>query len=99
MLLPLALTKSMGSTRAVAGSCVSTEKPFHFRLHGLIHLDQRWPGAFESFAGEFFCRVNAEFAADGDFARRMIQNVRWTLGEDAVALGIRIGAQTEQHFA
>jgi hypothetical protein len=41
------------------------EKLFHLRLHRVIHLDERRPGAFEAFAGELLRRVDAEFAADG----------------------------------
>src|SRR5690242_17145491 len=50
--------------------CLSSasEKLSHLRLHVFIHFNQRWPRAFETFAGKFLRRVNAEFAAAGDFA-------------------------------
>jgi len=38
----------------------------NLRLHRGIHLDERRPGTFEAFAGEFLGRVYAQFAADGD---------------------------------
>ena len=38
---------------------------FHLRLHHGIHLDERRPGAFETFARQFLRRINAEFAAAG----------------------------------
>jgi hypothetical protein len=37
--------------------------------HFFAHINQRRPGAFESFAGEFLRRVNAQLAAAGDHAR------------------------------
>ena len=36
------------------------EKFFHLRLHRFVHFDQRWPRAFETFAGNFLRRVNAQ---------------------------------------
>ncbi len=63
-----------------------SKKLFHLRLHRGIHLDERRPGAFEAFAGEFLRRVEAEFAAAGDFTRRVVEHVRQALGEEAVAL-------------
>jgi hypothetical protein len=45
---------------------VTTEK--FLRLHAFVHLDERRPGAFETFARQFLRRINAEFAADGDLA-------------------------------
>ena len=54
---------------------------FHLRLHRFIHLDQRWPGAFETFAGNFLRRVNAQLAAAGDFARRVVEHVGRAFGE------------------
>jgi hypothetical protein len=39
------------------------EKFFHPRLHRGIHLDERRPGAFETFARKFLRRFDAEFAA------------------------------------
>jgi hypothetical protein len=55
-------------------SLVGAQDFFHLRLHRFIHLNQRRPGAFEAFAGNFLRRVNAEFAAAGDFARRMVKD-------------------------
>ena len=40
---------------------------FHLRLQRGIHLDEPRSGRFGAFAGEFLRRINAEFAADGDF--------------------------------
>ncbi len=74
-------------------------KRINFRLHRLIHLDERRPRAFETFAGNFLCRVNAELAAAGDFARRVVEHVGRAFGEDAVALRIGVGREMEQHFA
>src|SRR5262245_43541776 len=51
------------------------EQFLHFRLHAFINLDERRPGAFETFAREFLRRVNAEFAADGDFAGRGVEHI------------------------
>ena len=50
----------------------------------LVHLDERRPGALEVFAGEFLRRINAEFAADGDFAPGVVEHVGRAFGEDAV---------------
>jgi hypothetical protein len=36
--------------------------------HAFIHPDERRPGTFEAFTGQFLRRVNAEFAAAGNFA-------------------------------
>ena len=69
------------------------------RLHAFIHLDERRPGAFETFAGNFLRRVNAQLAAAGDFARRVVEHVGRAFGENAVALRIGVGREMEQHFA
>ena len=37
-------------------------------------MTKRGPGAFEAFAGEFFGGVEAEFAADGQFAGGVIED-------------------------
>ena len=57
------------------------EKLFHLRLHRFIHANQRRPGAFETFARNFLRRVNAELAADGDFAGRVVEHVGRAFGE------------------
>ena len=44
------------------------------------------------FAAEFLRRVDAEFAAAGDFARRMVEHVGRAFGEEALALRVGIGA-------
>ena len=49
-------------------SGLEVEKFLHLRLHGAIHPDKRRPGAFETFARQFLRRIDAEFAAGGDFA-------------------------------
>ena len=54
---------------------------FHLRLHAFIHLDQRRPRAFESFAGNFLRGVKTHFAPNGDFARRVVEHVRRAFGE------------------
>ena len=75
------------------------ETLFHLRLHTFIHLDERRPGAFETFAGNFLRRVNAQLAAAGDFARRMVEHVGRAFGEEAVALWVSVGGEMEQHLA
>ena len=42
------------------------------------------PGAFETFAWQFLRRVNAEFAAAGDFAGGVVQHVGRAFGEHLV---------------
>ena len=37
------------------------EQFFHLRLHRFIHLDERRPRAFETFAGNFLRRVQFHF--------------------------------------
>ena len=78
---------------------VGIKELFHLRLHAFIHLDERRPGAFETFTGNFLRRVNAQLAADGDFARRVVEHVGRTFGENAVALRIGVGREMKQHFA
>ena len=51
------------------------EHRLDIRLHRGIHLDERWPGAFEAFAGEFRGGVEALFAATGDFAGGVVEHV------------------------
>src|SRR5882724_338136 len=53
----------------------SAVERINFRLRGGLHLDERRPGAFEAFAGNFLRRVYAEFGADGDFARGVVEHV------------------------
>ena len=72
---------------------------FHLRLHRGIHLDQRRPGAFEAFAGNFLRRINAKFAAAGDFAGGVVEHVGRAFGEEAVALRVGVGAEAEEDFA
>ena len=47
-------------------------------------VDERRPGAFEAFARQFLRRINAEFAAAGDFAGGVVEHVGRAFGEDAV---------------
>jgi hypothetical protein len=47
------------------------EPHINFLLHRCIHLDERRPRAFETFAGNFLRRVKAALAAAGNCARRM----------------------------
>ena len=64
---------------------------------------------FETFARNFLRRVNAEFAAAGDFARGVVEHVGRAFGEDAVppsprlwrtgALRVGVGAEAEEDFA
>ena len=79
----------------VVGSRDSSEKLFHLRLHRRIHLDERRPGAFETFAGNFLRRINAEFAATGDFARGVVEHVGRAFGEEAVAWRIGVGRASD----
>lgn len=44
-----------------------SEQFLHLNLRAFIHLDEWRPGAFETFAGEFLRRVNAELVTDGAF--------------------------------
>ena len=44
-------------------------------------------------------RVNAGFAADGDFRSWRGRARRTAFGEDAVALRVGVGAETEEDFA
>ena len=72
------------------------ETLFHLRLHAFIHLDEREPSlsesfgltrrpvAFEGFAGKFLGRVNAEPAAAGDFAGRVVEDIGRVFGEENV---------------
>ena len=75
------------------------EPGINFLFHRLIHLDERRPGAFETFAGNFLRRVKTHFAAAGDFAGRVVKHVGRAFGEEAVALRIGVGREMEQHFA
>ena len=50
------------------GARSRTKQPDDLSVHRFFHLDKRRPGAFETFARQFVRRVEAEFAADGDFA-------------------------------
>jgi len=45
------------SRASKARGLLRIEKCFHLCLHAFIHLDERRLGAFETFAGEFLCRV------------------------------------------
>ena len=40
------------------------------------------PGTFEAFAWQFLGRVEADFAAAGDFAGGVVEYVGWAFGED-----------------
>jgi len=63
------------------------EKLLHLRFNAFIDLDERRPplsesfvptrrpGTFETFAGQFLRRVEAELAADGDFDRCVVELV------------------------
>jgi len=80
----------------VADSRSTSKKLFHLRLHRRFHLDERRPGAFEAFAGELIRRVNAQLAADGDFAAGGIDGVSAVRDggdvEDRIRLGQRLAA-------
>ena len=52
-----------------------SKQGIYFCLHRFIHLDERRPGAFETFAGNFLGRV------DVYFARRLIERVGRAFGE------------------
>src|SRR4051812_1084 len=66
---------------------------------GFGHADQRRPFAFETFAGEFFRRVETELGAHREFARGVIENVSRTLCKNTVALRISVRAQAEKNVA
>jgi len=61
----------------------------HLRLHCGIHLDERWPFAFETFARNFLRRVDAEFAAVGDFGGGVIERVGLSFDQKSVAPRVR----------
>jgi len=44
-------------------------------FYRFIHLDQRRPGAIETFSGQFLRRVNFETAAAGDFDGGVVEHV------------------------
>ena len=67
-------------------------------LDGGVHADEGGPGAVESFARQFACGVEAEFAADGHLGGCVIQHVGGAAGEDGVALGIGVRAQRYVNF-
>jgi len=55
-----------------------------------IRFDERRPRAFEAFAGQFLRRINAEFAAAGDFAGGVVEHVGSAFGED--------GSRSKSHW-
>src|SRR5215213_6457452 len=65
---------------------------------GFGHADQRRPFAFETLAGKFFGRVEAEFGTDGKFAGGVIQHISGPFRENAVALRVGIRAKAKQNF-
>ena len=83
------------------------KKLFNLRLHSCVHFDQRRPGTFEASAAKFLRRINAEFAADGNFARGVVEHVGRAFGEDAVppslslrrtgSLRVGVGAEADLH--
>ncbi len=77
----------------------SSKRQINFLPHDFIHLDERRPGAFETFARNFLRCVDAEFAAAGDFAGGVVEHVGRAFGEDAVALRVGVGAEAEEDFA
>jgi len=77
----------------------SSEQRVNFLSDVFIHFNQRRPGAFEAFAGNFLRRVYAEFAADGDFAGGVVEHVGRAFGEEAVALRVGVGAEAEEDSA
>ena len=54
----------------------------NFVANFFAHLDQGWPFALETFARHFLRRIDAEFAAAGDFARRVVEHVGRAFGEE-----------------
>src|SRR5437867_1008978 len=56
-------------------------------------------GASEAFAGEFPRRVNAEFAAGGDFDGSEVERVDRALGQEAFGLRVGVGAEAEEDIA
>src|SRR6516164_661145 len=64
-----------------------------------VHLDERWPGTFETLSGQLAGGIDSKFRADSNFARGMIQDVRRAFGENGIALWVSRGAQTEKDLA
>ena len=58
-----------------------SEQPVNLSADFIAHFNQRRPRAFETFAGNFLRRVNAQLAAAGDFARRVVEHVGRAFGE------------------
>ena len=69
------------------------KQPVNLSADFIAHFNQRRPGAFESFAGNFLRGVKTHFAAAGDFARGVVEHVRRAFGEEAVALRIGVGRE------
>jgi len=61
---------------------LSAQERIHFLFHPLIHPDQGRPFTFETFAGKFRGGVDAEFAADGDFAGSVVEHGGRPFGEN-----------------
>ena len=72
---------------------------FHSRLHAFIHLDERRPGAFETFARQFLRRVETLFAPDGDFARRVVEHVDDCSSRRESAHSLSVRFQCQEHIA
>ena len=67
--------------RVISFSQFSSEQRVHFLPHVFIHANQRRPRAFEAFARNFLRRVNAGFAAAGDFTGGVVEHVGRAFGE------------------
>jgi len=57
---------------------------FHLRLHHFIHLDERRPGAFETFARNLLRRVDAGLAAAVGFDRGVVEQVGRAFAESCI---------------
>jgi hypothetical protein len=71
-----------------------------------MNLDERRPRAFEAFAGQFLCRVDAQSAADGDFARRVVEHIGrasrhfgFRISDFGFFLRVGAGVEAEDDFA
>ena len=72
-----------GESPALPATAVSRQRG-DFLSDVFVYPNQRRPGAFEAFAWIFLRRVNAEFAAAGDFGGRVVEHVGRAFGEEAV---------------
>src|SRR2546425_8360257 len=80
-------------------SAVIFQERVDLSLHGFIHFYEGWPGAHGAFTSQLMRGIDPDLASHTDLGCRMIEHVCWTLGENAVALGISVGAKAKEDFA